>query len=330
MTASVISCPKCSQLNTTRRLTCKNCGVHLNQTFKSMPETKPIMRKRFWIPILAVIVTFQLLNNIVEHGCFRNLNVNKMTHLKIIGHGLTEYAKDNDGRFPDKLSVLYPNYINNIRLFFYSGEENIEYIMGMPEHWVKDFIDSNGCFQMVNGLNINSDADHLLTYEKSYNHRETAGRHELSVGAYLDFCSNDYNKFDTFINDYELKVINGDKVVINHATGLMWHQSGSDKSMSISDEKNWIEELNSSGYAGYNDWRLPTIKEAASLFESIKMNGNLYIDPVFDNKQSWMWSGKNADHWDENWETITYFDYHHICKGYSRSKSYVRPVRSMK
>lgn len=32
----------------------------------------------------------------------------------------------------------------------------------------------------------------------------------------------------TINNSYEKRSINGDSVVVNHATGLMWHQSGSD------------------------------------------------------------------------------------------------------
>ncbi|MCP5007770.1 MAG: hypothetical protein GY941_28110 [Planctomycetes bacterium] len=50
---------------------------------------------------------------------------------------------------------------------------------------------------------------------------------------------NFYDRFDNktgdFDNDYELKVIGGDKVVIDHATGLMWHQSGSNQCI------NWEE-----------------------------------------------------------------------------------------
>lgn len=94
----------------------------------------------------------------------------------------------------------------------------------------------------------------------------------------------------TINNEYELKIINGDKVVIDHATNLMWHQSGSNNSMDWDKAKQWVRDLNSRGYAGYHDWRLPTLDEAASLLESGKSNG-LYIDSVFSNKQEWNWTG---------------------------------------
>lgn len=71
----------------------------------------------------------------------------------------------------------------------------------------------------------------------------------------------------------------------------MWHQSGSDKYMKWEEAKRWVKDLNQKGYAGYYDWRLPTVEEAASLLESRKNNDDLSIDPVFDKKQFWIWTG---------------------------------------
>jgi len=108
---------------------------------------------------------------------------------------------------------------------------------------------------------------------------------------------NFYDKFDNktgdFANDYEMKIINEDRVIIDHATGLMWHQSGSNHCLSWEGSKEWISNFNKKGYAGYNDWRLPTMEEAASLLESKQMNGDLFIDPVFDKRQIWIWTGDN-------------------------------------
>ncbi|ODS32550.1 MAG: hypothetical protein SCARUB_02301 [Candidatus Scalindua rubra] len=135
----------------------------------------------------------------------------------------------------------------------------------------------------------------------------------------------------TINHGYYSKTINGDKVVIDHATGLMWCQSGSDKYMSWKKAKNWVKELNRKSYAGYNDWRLPTLEEAASLLESDKKNHNLYIDPVFDKTQWSIWTGdshieKDALSLDGAWrvsfnDSIVYWssDIYGIF--------YVRPVR---
>jgi hypothetical protein len=95
----------------------------------------------------------------------------------------------------------------------------------------------------------------------------------------------------TINHDYNLKTIGGDKVVVDNATGLMWHQSGSDDRMNQWEAEGRVEMLNSKGFAGYHDWRLPTVEEAVSLLEPSKKNGNLYIDPVFSKKQKHIWTG---------------------------------------
>jgi len=44
-----------------------------------------------------------------------------------------------------------------------------------------------------------------------------------------NFFDASLNKLGGFENEYESKIINGDKVVLDHATGLTWHQSGSEE-----------------------------------------------------------------------------------------------------
>jgi len=95
------------------------------------------------------------------------------------------------------------------------------------------------------------------------------------------------NKSGDFKNDFKN---NGDGTVTDRVTGLMWQKSGSEKSMEYEKALAYINELNREGFAGHKDWRLPTIEELASLLESREMNGDLYIDPVFDRKQGWCWS----------------------------------------
>ena len=104
-----------------------------------------------------------------------------------------------------------------------------------------------------------------------------------------NFFDSTWNKSGDFKNEYESETINGDKVVLDHATGLMWHQSGS-PAMNYTKAKQWIEDLNRHGYAGYNDWRLPTLEEGASLLESTKINRELYIDSKFSRRQQWIWT----------------------------------------
>jgi hypothetical protein len=109
---------------------------------------------------------------------------------------------------------------------------------------------------------------------------------------YWGFCGH-----GTINHDYNLKAIKDDKVVVDNTTGLMWHKCGSDEYiMKWNKAKEWVEDLNSEeGYAGYQDWRLPTLDEAVSLLESSKKNRGLYIDPVFSKKQGWIWTGDKFD-----------------------------------
>ena len=93
-------------------------------------------------------------------------------------------------------------------------------------------------------------------------------------------------------NEY---VDNGNGTITDRATGLMWQQSGSDEYMHYDDANTYIDELNRSRLAGYSDWRLPTIPELMSLLEPTEKNDDLYIDPVFDNKQRYCWSADGRD-----------------------------------
>ena len=141
--------------------------------------------------------------------------------------------------------------------------------------------------------------------------------------------------YSTISHRYENKSISEDNVVINHATGLMWHQSGSDKGMVWNEAKQWVKDLNSRGYAGYSDWRLPTVEEAASLLELNRTGGDLYIDTVFDTRQSGIWTGDENDSasylegvWNVRFKGA--YGAGNVSWCYENASNYVRPVRSMK
>ena len=140
----------------------------------------------------------------------------------------------------------------------------------------------------------------------------------------------------TINHDYNLKAVSGDVVVVDNATGLMWHQSGSDDEMLWDKAEEWlssepedhVKSLNrEEGYAGYHDWRLPTVDEAVSLLESSEKNGDLYIDPVFSKKQPWIWTGDRAGS-----QTAWFVRFINGFVGWFyvyNYSSYVRPVRSV-
>jgi len=85
-----------------------------------------------------------------------------------------------------------------------------------------------------------------------------------------------------------------------------------------------VDYLNKNVFAGFNDWRLPTLEEAMSLVEREKKNENLNIAPVFDRKQWCIWTC-DENNYDIKWSI--YFDLNRIY--YSNSyQCYVRAVRT--
>lgn len=91
-----------------------------------------------------------------------------------------------------------------------------------------------------------------------------------------------------FDNQYEVQ--QDGQVVFDRASGLAWQKSGSPNYMTYADAQKYIAQLNREKFAGFSDWRLPTLEEAMTLMEREKKNADLYIDPVFDQTQSWIWT----------------------------------------
>ncbi|GAX61547.1 hypothetical protein SCALIN_C24_0046 [Candidatus Scalindua japonica] len=130
----------------------------------------------------------------------------------------------------------------------------------------------------------------------------------------------------TIKHDYEQKTINESKVIIDHTTELMWHQSGSKDYINLKKAIKWIKKANQKNYAGYNDWRLPTLEEASSLLEQ-KMVNNNFINPVFDKKQWGMWTGDKCGR-SNAWIVIFVngtMNQSHV----GSAATFVRPVRSL-
>ena len=140
-----------------------------------------------------------------------------------------------------------------------------------------------------------------------------------------------FHGHSTINHDYNLKAIRGDVVVIDNTTGLMWHQSGSSNGVIGNKVMQWVYDFNSIGYAGYYDWRLPTLAEATSLLESSEKNADLHIDTGFNNEQKTIWADDNCgpgSMWIAN-----FLDGGVIC--FDSSEDWgdivrIRPVRSMR
>lgn len=94
------------------------------------------------------------------------------------------------------------------------------------------------------------------------------------------------------VEDKKRFIDNGNGTVTDMETGLMWMQT--DAMQELNKWTNWFEaldyirELNVKKFAGYQDWRMPTLKEAESLYSKTQEihirdmdRFEIYIDPAF-------------------------------------------------
>jgi hypothetical protein len=87
---------------------------------------------------------------------------------------------------------------------------------------------------------------------------------------------------------YTAPFINGNWVVIDYASGLMWSLAQSSL-VEYSETANQLWELKKSRYAGYSDWRLPTLEEALQLLEP-PINDRWCDNPIFLRRIHRIWT----------------------------------------
>ncbi|MBU0680547.1 MAG: DUF1566 domain-containing protein [Proteobacteria bacterium] len=91
---------------------------------------------------------------------------------------------------------------------------------------------------------------------------------------FYDAIRNPKGIFNNFLVD------NGNDLTTDKTTGLMWQRHGLDITSIRKMRKN-VERLNKEKYAGFSDWRLPTMEEALSLMQPEKNRNDLHLDPAF-------------------------------------------------
>ncbi|HEX9974426.1 MAG TPA: DUF1566 domain-containing protein [bacterium] len=128
------------------------------------------------------------------------------------------------------------------------------------------------------------------------------------------------------VKTFEFREINGEKVIFDSDSGLMWQKSGSLRSMWLETAKQWIEELNRISYAGHNDWRLPTLEEAMSLMKKERLNGDMHIDLMFDKNQTSIWTSDMTTAGSRAW--VVFFNYGSCYANCFDFNNFVRAVRS--
>ena len=138
------------------------------------------------------------------------------------------------------------------------------------------------------------------------------------------FDSRNYKSGKGLAHEYDKIQRGGVTLVTDQATGLTWQQSGSENSMNFEKAKTYVQKLNSEKHAGFDDWRLPTLEEAMSLMETEQKNTDLYIDPIFNTKQRYIWT---ADKLGASSAWVVYFDSGYCDDNHVDYGNFVRAVR---
>ena len=99
------------------------------------------------------------------------------------------------------------------------------------------------------------------------------------ISAHNFYCAR-WNDIGTGIeHEYEVQAL----VVVDHSTGLTWQKSGSDDRHELQAVEKYLSDLNAKMWAGFSDWRLPTLEEAMSLMTTDK-DGIPYESMVDDER----------------------------------------------
>jgi len=72
--------------------------------------------------------------------------------------------------------------------------------------------------------------------------------------------------------------------IVDQKTNLMWQRAGLDITSVRTMIRN-IKKLNEAGFAGHNDWRMPSIEEAMSIMDPRKNEKGTYLNPCFSKEQ---------------------------------------------
>ena len=183
----------------------------------------------------------------------------------------------------------------------------------------------HGTYEANNAMH---DCDLMINIGARFDDRITGKIDEFSPGSkkiHIDIDPSSINKNIKV----DIALVGDVKVVLDRASGLMWQQSGSANEISYGEAKEYVARLNSDQFAGYNDWRLPTLEEAMSLMEPTEKNSGMYNDPVFDNTQRWIWTSdtnETALAWLANFVSGNCYTYPNDYFDFT-SGGYVRAVR---
>lgn len=142
----------------------------------------------------------------------------------------------------------------------------------------------------------------LRNREASFPEEEVAGLVKSH-----DFCERQHNPGGVFTG---FLVDNGDNLTVSDLkTGLMWQRGGCDIS-NLRQVQRYVQSRNSSSFAGFSDWRLPTMEEALSLVRPELNEKGLHLHPCFSREQPFIFLADQrtpGGHWFLDFKQATVF-----------------------
>jgi len=84
--------------------------------------------------------------------------------------------------------------------------------------------------------------------------------------------------------------------VLDGHSGCFWQQTGSPYPLEWRQAHDYVAELNDRRYGGRDGWRLPTVAELMSLLRPPRHGAELCIEPIFDARQSTLWSADRSSY----------------------------------
>ena len=161
---------------------------------------------------------------------------------------------------------------------------------------------------------------------------------EKMLGKYNFFVKrmNEVGHFPNYFVD------NVDGTVTDRVTGLMWEKGGSPSAMRYWSAKRYVSRLNKERSRGYNDWRIPTTEELASLLERNPNKRGLYLAPLLDGKPKAYWTSDpvpTAHTWATQNSVVDFSNASidsansasgHNTLGWEEDQCFIRAVRSIK
>lgn len=111
----------------------------------------------------------------------------------------------------------------------------------------------------------------------------------IRAGNFFDTQYNPKGRFTNFLVDNHDGLTVTDKV-----TGIMWQRGGCDIN-SIRKIQSYVKKMNDSRFAGYGNWRLPSMEEALSLMEAQQNDKGLYLHKCFSADQPFIFLAGRRD-----------------------------------